>query len=496
MSHLLYFFATLRWRLMLSFFVSTLMALVMLEGAFVVLPGALALATPQHPEALLNGLDQLAPQAARYLAKTPPDHTGLAVWLRARNTPLINLASGLGIDSARSYAVIPGQNAALMVVDRSGQSLGMLAPSSSGSGDFIGAQTLPQARAVISAALTGSVDTTRLLQTTADGRIFAAAAITDAAQHVRGALVLGVNIGALQRTAFLSGIVTLAYSVIPFTLIASIVGAIFGLLTASGLTRRLSRLTLAADAWSRGEFQVEARDTTHDELGELASDLNGMANQLQRLVATRQELAIIDERQRLARDLHDSVKQQLFVLTLLVTSARDSIGADAPVASTLNEAAQIASQMSQELVGLIRALRPISLESKGLAVALRELAASWSHSTGIALTEQIPDHLPTSVAIEDTLYRVAQEALANVARHSGATAATLEVTLGAEAIRLTVTDNGHGFDLAQAAGAGVGLNSMRERLAALGGSLHTESSPNGTRIEACAHVEQSAAQCE
>ncbi len=477
-------FSTLQWRLMLSYFVTALAALLLLEGTFVVAPGLIALATPQHPTTLLTALDQVAPQATRYLAKTPPDRAGLAAWLRTRKTPLANLASGIGVDAARTYAVTPGENAELLVVDGDGRALATLEPTATGVGNFADMATAPATRAAVAAALASSADPSRRLQTTADGLTIATAAIKGADGRILGALVLGVDVGALQRAAFGSGLVVLLASVIPFSLIASVVGAVFGLLTARGLTRRLRRLTTAARAYSRGEFEVTTRDPTRDELGALAGDLNSMAAQLQRLVATRQELAIVDERQRLARDLHDSVKQQLFVLTLLVTSARDTVGDDPQAGPALAEASQIAGQMSQELTALIRALRPISLESKGLAPALRELAANWARSTGIEIQVSIPDHLPTSAAAEDALFRVAQEALANVARHSGATTVALTVLVELDAIRMRITDNGHGFDLARAAGAGVGLNSMRERIAALGGTLTTTSSPGGTCIAA------------
>jgi len=485
MSRVIRRFSTLQWRLMLSYFVTALTALLLLEGTFVVVPGVIALTTPQRPTGLLPPLDHLAPQAARYLAQTPPDRVGLAAWQRTRRMSIANLASDISVDSARTFAITPGQNAALLVVDGAGQAVvAPLAPTATGVGDFADIQSFPATGVAVAAALAGSGNSAHLLQVTSDGLTIAAAPIKTTKGAIIGALVLGVDIGALRNAAFRSGLVSLLISVVPFSVIASVVGAVFGLLTARGLTRRLRRLTTAANAWSRGEFQVTARDPTHDELGALAGDLNSMAAQLQRLVTTRQELAIVDERQRMARDLHDSVKQQLFVLTLLVTSARDTVSDDPQAGPALAEASQIAGQMSQELTALIRALRPISLESKGLVVALRELTANWARSTGIAAEVCVPDHLPTTGDAEDALFRVAQEALANVGRHSGATRVTLTVLVEPDAIRMQITDNGHGFDLARAAGSGVGLNSMRERMAALGGALLTTSLPSGTCITA------------
>ncbi len=118
-------------------------------------------------------------------------------------------------------------------------------------------------------------------------------------------------------------------SALALVILASIVGTLFGVLASRGITRRLGRITLAADAWSRGEFQATVRNTGRDELGQLATDLNVMAEQLQHLLATRQELAVVEERHRLARDLHDSVKQQMFVITMLLGAARASVSGNA-----------------------------------------------------------------------------------------------------------------------------------------------------------------------
>src|SRR5579862_2689511 len=189
MSRLVHFFATLRWRLMLSFFVTALMALVILEGTFVIVPGVIALVTPQHPTTLVSGLEQLAPQASRYLSTAEPDRAGLVTWLHTHKNPITNLASGLGIDSARTYAVTPGQNAELVVINANGQPLAMLTPTATNVGNLTGIASLPAAHAVITAALADSTDASRLLQTTPDGRTVVAAPIKDSAGNVRGALL-------------------------------------------------------------------------------------------------------------------------------------------------------------------------------------------------------------------------------------------------------------------------------------------------------------------
>ena len=147
----------------------------------------------------------------------------------------------------------------------------------------------------------------------------------------------------------------------------------FWFLYCPGLTRRLRALDEVTDEWSRGNFEVLTRDASGDELGQLARQLNHMALQLQNLLQTRQELATLEERNRLARDLHDSVKQQFFATAMQIGAAQALLPQQPATAQThLMEAERLAHQAQQELTTLIRELRPAALEGKGLAAALRD----------------------------------------------------------------------------------------------------------------------------
>jgi len=270
-----------------------------------------------------------------------------------------------------------------------------------------------------------------------------------------------------------------------FILLAGVVGTLTGLLITRNVTRRLRRITQAAQAWSNGEFAVEVRDPTPDEIGQLGQDLNGMAEQLRALLATREELAVVEERNRLARDLHDSIKQNVFATALLVGAARTHLPPDAlPAQTYLAEAEALAEQTRQELTALIRELRPARLEDKGLAVVLRDYAAGWSRRMGIAVATQVQGERVIALDIEEALFRVAQEALANIAHHSRARHATIHLIWDGAQVRLTIADDGAGFDVAHANGRGVGLASMRERVAAHNGSLHLASTKGATTVEA------------
>jgi signal transduction histidine kinase len=268
--------------------------------------------------------------------------------------------------------------------------------------------------------------------------------------------------------------------------VIALIGVVTGLLISANLTRRLRAIAEVSEAWSRGDFAAAVHDPAGDELGQLARDLNRMAEQVQTLLATRQELAVVEERNRLARDLHDTVKQHVFANALLVRAARKQIDRDSETAKRhLREAEELAEQTQQELIALIRALRPAALADKGLVAVLGAYAQEWSSRTGIEVDLRVQGERATPLEIEEALYRLAQEALANIARHSGAVHAEIHLAWDDDQLRLTVGDDGLGFDIANAEGKGLGLASMRERVRPLGGALSLSSAPGKTRITAC-----------
>ena len=236
------------------------------------------------------------------------------------------------------------------------------------------------------------------------------------------------------------------------------------------------------------------RDPSADEIGRLGRRLNQMAEQLQNLLQTREALATVEERNRIARDLHDSVKQQVFATAMQVGAARSLLESDPEAAAShLAQAEALVRQAQLELSGLIAELRPAALDDRGLGPALAGYARSWSQQTGIPAEIAVRGARRLPLPVEQSLFRVAQEALANVARHSGAAAVEVRLRYGEEAVTLVVADDGVGFDTSADGAAGpmaeFGLRSMRERMEGLGGTLTIESAPGrGTRLEAVAPV--------
>jgi signal transduction histidine kinase len=196
----------------------------------------------------------------------------------------------------------------------------------------------------------------------------------------------------------------------------------------------------------------------------------------------------LEERGRLARDLHDSVTQSLYSLSLFARSGRDALedGDTDRLASSLIRLEATALQALREMRLLLYELRPAALEQEGLVRTLERRFDAVERRAGMnaTVTYQAPDGLELPQALERELYYLTIEALNNTLKHAGATEVTVLVWLSATQVRLEIADDGRGFDPQQASG-GYGLDDMRERVERLTGRLEISSAPeSGTRIVA------------
>jgi signal transduction histidine kinase len=214
---------------------------------------------------------------------------------------------------------------------------------------------------------------------------------------------------------------------------------------------------------------------------------------IEQLQATRAELAAAErqagtlaERQRLARDLHDTLTQGFASVVLLLEAAQESLARGRPVDRHIEQALRSARDNLAESRRVVWALRPRPLAEQPLPQALGQLTGRLAEETGLhaeALVTGTSRRLPGHV--EEALLRVAQEALANVRKHAAASRVTLTLSYLEDAVTLDVADDGVGFEQAAAATAagGLGLRAMRERVEGLGGRLVVESAPGeGTTI--------------
>lgn len=370
-----------------------------------------------------------------------------------------------------------GGEAMLIVLDATGAVLGSnRAPAT--------VAPLAEEPELVALALSGERNPEKLFRRNASA-MAAVAAIFDNDGRVAGVLV--ARVANIEEDANTFWLLAVAGSFLPALCvmlpIAAVIGLFFGFITARGLTQRLGRVATASEAWSAGNFAASIQDKSGDELGQLGRRLNSMAQQLQTLVTTQQNLAVAEERNRLALDLHDSVKQQAFAASAQLGAARALLQTNLPAAEArLAEAENLMDGLRQELAHLILELRPPALAQKGLAAALREYVAEWSRQSGLPAETKITGDRSLPNETEQALFRIAQEALANIARHSRATQATVSLSFEPQQTLLELVDNGHGFD-PQTMQAGVGTRSMRERAQAVGGSFSLSSSPNsGTTI--------------
>lgn len=242
-------------------------------------------------------------------------------------------------------------------------------------------------------------------------------------------------------------------------------------------------------------------------LGELLGWVEVLGGRERELLQLREDLvrstgqaAAQAERNRLARDLHDSIKQQLYAINVSAAAAlarweSDLAGARAAV-EDVRRAAQAALS---EMAALLQQLRPAPLAAAGLLDALREQAEALAYRTGAAVAVDLgrPDDAAAYTAAvdagrlapgaEEAIFRIAQEALNNIARHARAGHVALQLRVAAEALRLEITDDGQGFVLPGPSTdqplAGYGLAGMRDRAAGIGAALEvTSATGSGTRV--------------
>lgn len=300
--------------------------------------------------------------------------------------------------------------------------------------------------------------------------------VRDASGNVLGLLFIELRLPLPWRHLLLDSSFE-SPTVFAFLVVFGIASSLF---LAGWVTRRLNHVARAATAWSRGDFSDRIGDRSRDEIGGLSSLLDRMALDLRGLMRSRAQLATLAERQRLARDLHDTVKQKAFALNLQLATARRLLG-DAPGAERLEQAQRLTQQIQQELAQILDEMRGSDAELPFIE-RLRARAIEWSHTSGIAPGFDLDDLPPLAPPLEESLLRIVDEALANVLRHAGATRLDIALRRETDRVRLTIVDNGRGIAIDHV--SGMGLSNMRGRAEALPGGRFELDAPagRGTRI--------------
>jgi signal transduction histidine kinase len=206
------------------------------------------------------------------------------------------------------------------------------------------------------------------------------------------------------------------------------------------------------------------------------------------LAAAERQAGVLEERQRLARDIHDTLTQGFASIVMLLEAAEESLGHQHPAGRHVARALQSARDNLAESRRLVWALRPEALTDTPLPVALNRLARQLAEETEIQADTVVTGTVrPLEAEQETALLRAAQESLANVRKHSRATGVTLTLSYMGDVTVLDVQDNGVGFVVSAgeevAADGGLGLRAMQERVEAMGGTVSVESAPGeGTTV--------------
>jgi signal transduction histidine kinase len=239
----------------------------------------------------------------------------------------------------------------------------------------------------------------------------------------------------------------------------------------------ISAGTLAAD---RVAEQNEQRRLTVRRLEQAMAENAGLHAQL---LTQAREAGVLEERQRMAREIHDTIAQGLTGVITQLEAARHAADRPAEHERHLANAERLARDSLSEARRSVDGALPAALEAASLPDALREVARDWSERTGVPAELSVTgDGVTLDPEIEVTLLRTAQEALANVEKHAHAGRARLTLSFMGDVVTLDVRDDGVGFDAQRpepAHSGGFGLHGMRQRVARVAGTLEIESEPGG-----------------
>lgn len=460
-------FRKLAWKFTLSLTLTIMLAFILLELIVVtLLYGIFLLEVNDTLENAPQALTELSSKFAPYMAKSPK--------LARLEEALLGIEELRSSENPNFSTPIPHTKGFVAIVNGKGNVLASSNPRQISQGEYLLESLLAEEADILKRALAGKQSSVPFSASPLSPLI-AASPIVDKNHDILGATFfykISINKGDLYGSGFVLALI----SIFVLLFFAIPIGTLLGAGRARRLINYLEKLKTITSTWSQGDFSTLLTDS-QNELGVLTKQLNSMAKELQTLFQTRQQLVILEERQRIARELHDSVKQQVFATALQIGAARLQLNKDSKaVEKNLIEAESLAVQARAELTNLIKALKPVGLEEKTFIAALHELAQSWTLQRGIKLETDF-DELVLTTDVEQVLYRVAQEAFANVAKHSNAKQVDFSLKFDNSVVVMKIVDDGQGFAPELVEKKGMGIYFMQERLKAIGGWLELKSQP-------------------
>lgn len=287
---------------------------------------------------------------------------------------------------------------------------------------------------------------------------------------------------------------------IEFMLVLAALCLFAGYMVAIQFQRKIDSLHLAILQLSRGNLSERIRPLGLDPFDRIYSDFNNMAGSLEKrimllqkvgeenvmLLTPSNETAVTEERKRLARDLHDTVSQQLFAIHMSASSSAKLVerGDYSQAQTILGQLVDISALTQKQLRGLLAQLRPIELEGKRLAEALDKWFPDYCRHNGLQGNMDIRLTETMSEAMEHQLFLIIQEGMANVVKHASAQHVNLVLQDNGNQYVLEINDDGRGFQQEGERMHSYGLSTMRERASKLGGELEiTSKTGAGTRVK-------------
>lgn len=304
-------------------------------------------------------------------------------------------------------------------------------------------------------------------------------------------LAILLSIYVLFEPAWLTAVAIFVF-IISYVVLGAIIALYTGFTSSGNMKSRLDSLSVLITQFANGKYQSSVYLEEADEIARIGNELNELGKKLQDQVKSLQRMAdeksefaktahksaVIEERQRLARDLHDAVSQQLFALNMMSEAAVNQIDVNPVVAKEqITEVSNIALQAQTEMRALLLHLRPVHLSGDPLPKGIHKLIGELQMRSQIDFQVAINEELQLKETTEEHVFRIIQEALSNILRHSQATIVNLEVRTRNNELFVHIRDNGKGFDTTgdNDKKTSYGMRTMRERSEELGGTFKIHS---------------------
>jgi NarL family two-component system sensor histidine kinase LiaS len=286
-----------------------------------------------------------------------------------------------------------------------------------------------------------------------------------------------------------------------YVLFGIIASLYIGFKSSDSIKITLDSISVLITQFANGNYESSIYIDNDSEFSRIANELNHLGEKLQNQVKSLQRMAdeksefartahksaVIEERQRLARDLHDAVSQQLFALTMMSEAAVKQMEKSPETAKEqMEDVVSAALQAQTEMRALLLHLRPVHLSGDSLSTGINKLIAELMQKSRIHFHVNVPEDLSLPETIEEHIFRIVQESLSNILRHAAATEVTVNLSQREKELFVHIRDNGKGFDIHHHTNrkTSYGLKTMRERSEELGGTFAIKSNvEEGTYID-------------